>query len=688
MSGAEGNGSGDLVLAGEFPTPDLEQWRGLVDKALKGAPFDKKLLTRTAEGLTVQPLYTRADMPPAPAGLPGFAPFTRGRTAAAGALAGWEIRQTFAHPDPAHSNREILLELNRGVEGLALVLDPEGRRGIKVRRAADLDRVLAEVRLDLAPVSVEAGRHGFAAATLMLHKWAASGAAPDAIRGSLNVDPLGTLAAEGRLAAPLKDELARAAALAAHVAEAWPGVRALTVATDAHVDAGATDAQELAIALAGGVATLKALEAAGVGLETALSQLQFRLSVGADFFKGIAKLRAFRQLWCRLAEACGAEGAARGAVIHAVTAGPMMSRRDPWVNILRATVGAFAAGVGGADAITVRPFDATLGLPADLARRIARNTQLILKEESNLHRVIDPAGGAWALETLSAELAARAWETFRDLERRGGLPAVLADGSLADDLAQSWAARAAALARRKEPVTGVSEFPNLTEELPEPTPRPDPASLPDSPPPAGGEPDLAALAADPVGGAIAALKAGAALDAVSAALAGAADELASGPLPSHRLGEDFEALRDAADAHKAAHGAWPGIFSANLGPVAEHTARATFARNLFEAGGVQALPGSGATDPAELAKAFADSGAQAAVICGNDARYEELAVPVAQALKAAGCKVLYLAGKPGEAEADWRAAGIDGFIHLGGPVLEVLTDLHARLGVAAKGETR
>lgn len=653
-----------LKLASEFPVPDRAQWLALVDKALKGAPFDKKLLTRLYEGIVVQPLYTRADVDGAadPSGFPGAAPFARGGRASGAGTEGWDIRTEHAAALPADANAAILDDLMRGATAIHLRFDRAARSGraaeaalwgedgIAIHSGDDLDRTLQGVLLEYVPLSLEAGASADRAAELLTALWQSRGTAPDQAKAAFGIDPLGTLAAEGSLPATIEDSLARVAQLAAATARDWPNATAIGIDTAVYHDAGATATQELAAAMATGTAYLKAMTAAGLDIATALNQIVFTLSVDCDQFLSIAKLRAARMMWARIAEACGAPESARRMRLLARTSRRMMSKHDPWVNLLRTTVAGFAAGVGGADSVAVLPFDAELGPSDAFSRRIARNIQILLKEESSLSQVIDPAGGSWYVETLTRQVAEAAWTEFQTIEGAGGMAAALLDGSLAGRIAQSWAEREKNIARRKDPLTGISEFPNLHER---PVERP--------------QPDLKPLRAG----------------ALAKATASADPAVSISPLPRHRLGEAFEALRDAAEAFRDRTGAWPRLFLANLGPVASHTARATYAKNYFEAGGIETLGNDGFTDAAACVEAFKASGARLVALCGSDGLYETHAVAFAQALKQAGAECVYLAGNPGERKADYAAAGIDEFIFVGCDVLATLRAAHARLGVCA-----
>jgi len=693
-----------LVLAGEFPAADYQQWRGLVDKVLKGAPFDKKLVTRTYEGIALQPLYTQADWAAAgdPSGLPGQQPFTRGGRAIGSAAHGWDIRQVVDHPELDQANRLLTEELQRGTTSLLIHFGATARHGLDHAAPAaaglapapgvsaetldQLDRLLTGIQLELVPLALSAGAGFLGAAALLAALWQRRGIADAAARGAFNADPLGALAETGTLAVPVDRALSQLADLALLTARTWPQVSAVAVDTQPYHAAGASETQDLALALSTGVAYLRALTAAGLTIDEAARQIAFTVPVGADQFIAIAKLRTLRRLWARVTEASGAAEPAQAIRhLHAITATRVLSQRDPWVNLLRTTVTTFAAGIGGADSVTTLPFDAALGVSDGFARRIARNTQVILQEESSLIRVVDPAGGSWFVERLTDQLAEAAWSQFQALERAGGIVQGLQDGSVAASLATAWDERRKNLAKRRDPVTGVSEFPHLGE-TPVARPWPSVPANSDQPAKVALDPALAAALIAPPGAgtqaqaAIAAATAGATLGDLTILSADGLERLSVAPLPAHRLAEDFEALRDASDAVLAASGQRPAIFLANLGTIAEHTARATFAKNFFEAGGIATLGNDGFADPAAAAAAFQASGARIAILCGSDAVYATLAVPVAQALKAAGAQFLFLAGAPGEQQAAYQAAGIDDFIFIGCDVLASLRQTLIRLG--------
>jgi methylmalonyl-CoA mutase len=643
-----------FAMAAEFPAANREQWQRLVEgvlaksgkPGLAGQAAEEALSTEVEDGLRVQPLYTAEDTAPDP-GLPGFAPFVRnakpqgavltGMGVTGTGVAGWDVRQQHAHPDAQRTSEAVLADLENGVTSLWLTV---GGAGLPI---AALPAALNGVYLDLAGISLDAGADFAAAAEQLFALYTAGPAAISGhdARGNLGADPLGLAARTGRHD-DTAGQLAAAVALAARCVRDFPGVRALTVDALPYHEAGASAAQELGLSLSTAVAYLRSLTEAGLTADEAAGQLEFRYAAGADQFLTIAKLRAARRLWSRVAEVCGigraGEGTAAAQRQHVVTSTVMMTERDPWVNMLRTTVACLGAGAGGADAITVLPFDSALGLPDDFARRIARNTQSILLDETNLARVIDPAGGSWYVERLTDQLARAAWDWFQQIERAGGQQAALRDGLIAERIAQNWAKRSVNLARRREPITGVSEFPNLGEQPVVRQPAP----------------------ARPGGG-----------------------------LPRVRRAEAFEALRARSDELLATVGARPKILLVTLGSAAVHTARSAFAANLFQAGGIETplseAAGGSKTDKPDLealAAAFAASDARAACICSADALYAEYAEAVAGALKAAGARRVVLAGRPGDQREAYENAGIDDFVYLGSDALGALTAVYDGSGAS------
>ena len=604
-----------------------QRWRsavaGVLAKSTRRDPADlppepESLLdSPTYEGFPIRALYTSLDALPEPP-LPGAWPFVRGGDALRDVKSGWKVAEAFPAPGQkavADGNGAVLVALTEGVS--ALVLRVGGPDGIA---AGELDRLLEGVFLDLVPVALEtAGPDLTAAADALLPQLTGL---DDEQRARLSVDlgadpltaPLGT-----RSAADIDDVVA----VAGKAREYAGGVRAITVDGPAFHNLGASASWELAGAVAAGVAYLRLLGEAGLSMSDSLRQVSFRLAADDDQFMTIAKFRVLRLLWARVAEVVG-EPEAGAARVHAVTSMPMMAQRDPWVNMLRTTVAAFGAGVGGADTVLVQPFDAAIpgGLPgtaASFARRIARNTQLLLLEESHLGRVLDPAGGSWFVEDLTKRLAETAWQHFQQVEAMGGF--VDARDFVAAQIAEVRDKRADDISHRRTALTGVNEYPNLDEA----------------------------------------------------------------PLPQHdststvaRYAAAFEALRDRSDAHLDKTGGRPKVLLLPLGPLAEHNIRATFATNLLASGGIEAV-NPGTVDATGVADAVTAAGGLAVgVICGTDARYGAEAAGVVEAARKAGVSRVLLAGpEKAVAEADPKP---DDYLTAKIDAVGALSDLLTRLG--------
>lgn len=615
-----------------FPPATFEEWRRLVEADPKNAPLEERLATALEDGIVSRPLYTRADLP-GERGIPGVAPWIRGAHARPHA---WEVVQTIDLPEPADAARQAARDVERGATALLLRLGPEG---VRAASADDLRAALAGVSLAEIPVTLDAGADWARAAGWLRQTWETAGIPSERVRGSLGADPIGCIAATGAMPASLDEVWAQFARLARE-AQDFPQVRVARVCTAPYHDAGATGVQELAAALSTGVAYLRRLTEAGLGVDEAARRIAIEIQVGPDFFWEIARLRALRWTWGRILRASGSQVPPR---IEAATSWRAMTIRDPWVNLLRTTAAAFAAAVGGAESIRVLPFDTALGVPDEFGRRLARNIQRILLDESQVHHVLDPAGGSFYVERLTEEIARKAWAKFQEIERAGGIVEVLRTGTLQREIAAAAAERERRVARRKLPITGLSEFPNLGEELPARAPRPES--------PGGSQPTIE-------------------------------------PLRRRRLGESFERLRDASDAHLHERGARPRAFLANLGKLAEYNTRSTWIRNLLAAGGIEAVGEAGYFTGAEAAEAFAQSGCTVAVICGADSAYEKLAEETARALKERGAAHVLLAGRPGELETRLREAGVDGFLFAGQDVIEALTSLLRTLGVSPEEASR
>jgi methylmalonyl-CoA mutase len=604
----------------------LSRWRkavagvlaksGRSDPAELPAEPERLLDSPTYEGFPIRPLYTSLDSLPEPA-LPGQWPFVRGADARRDVKAGWKVAEAFPAEGSAvaEANGAVLVALTEGVSALVLRV---GEGGVA---AADVDRLLEGVFLDLAPVVLDSGADYVPAADAVLGLLTDL---DDDQRSRLSVD-LGADPLTAPLSAQGAPGVADVVAVAAKVTGYDGGVRAITVDGPAFHDRGASASWELAGSIAAAVGYLRVMGHSGIAPADALRQISFRFAADDDQFMTIAKLRAARQLWARVAEVVG-EPNAGAARLHAITSLPMMAARDPWVNMLRTTLAAFSAGVGGADTVLVHPFDVAIpggfpGTATSFARRIARNTQLLLLEESHIGRVLDPAGGSWFVDDLTEQLAEQAWKHFQDIESRGGFEE--ARDYIAAQIAEVADRRIDDIAHRRTALTGVNEYPNLAE-----------------PPLLQG------------------------------------DSLA----PVARYAAGFEALRDRSDAFLQKTGARPPVLLLPVGPLAEHNVRTTFVTNLLASGGIEAV-NPGTVYAAGVASVVADAGSPSiAVICGTDARYHLDVPAVVDAARTAGVGQTYLAG-PQRAVADvGEAHRPDGYLTAKIDAVAVLSELLTRLG--------
>jgi methylmalonyl-CoA mutase len=596
-----------VPLASDFPEATRDDWARIAQAVLKGAPLER-LVSTTYDGISIEPLAPRR-------GDAGPLVIRRGATA-------WQALARIDQIDPAIANESALEELNGGANGLWLVF--EGAIGDYGYALPADDTALARI-LDgvdfTAGISVELDLSPHAAAAIDAALAKGLAARPGAANLRIGHDPLGAATLANSAPRPWSEEATHFGRRAAALTRTGFGGK--LAAADGRVihNAGGSEAEELGYVLSVGIAYLRALESGGLALDAARRLLFFRLSADADQFLTIAKFRSLRKLWARIEHACGL--AAEPIFVSAETAWRMMTQRDPHTNILRDTIAVFSAAAGGADAITVLPFTAAREIPDDFARRTARNTQLVLADEAFLAKVADPGAGSGAIETLTDQLSRAAWALFQEIEMAGGAAAAIETGLIQNKVAAVRAKRGIAVARRRDALIGATLFPDLAET----------------------EPSIGQARR-------------------------ARTDLNGKPLAPIRLAEPFEALRDISDRMAKASGQRPKIFLANLGTAAEFTARGTFAKNFFEAGGIEAVGGEG--DAQGLASAFTASGAALACLCSTDDRYDKEAAAVAQALKMAGAKYIYLAGRPGERENAFKSAGVQAFIYDGCDVLATL----------------
>jgi len=607
-----------LTLAADFDEISDDTWRSLVEQSLRGKPFEQVMESKTYDGLSLKALYTQHNSVAGPRPLVREGP--------------WHIAVPHWNPDVDATRKAILEDLERGADFIALRIAAGAFPGVKLD---DIPTIFEDIYLNMVGFTLIPGEEFVASSEAMLALLQARGYKKDEVQGCLGVEPISTLAQTGRLLTTVEDTLVAGVKIAQKVSRDYKNVATFMVDGGLYHIGGATEAQELGLMLATSVQYLRAMEAAGMSLELAAKQIHFSLVADADIYLTIAKFRAARLLWQQVLESCGVSETIQ-MNLSGVSSLRMVSARDPWVNILRGTSACFAAGVGGADTICVLPHDTMLGMSSSFARRIARNIQIVLQEESGLSGVMDPAAGAYSFESITLDLSNKAWKYFQKIENKGGIVSALRHGVVQQDMIEAWSGRHKNIATRKDAITGVSEFPNIHEK-----PIENIGSMPEAP----------------------------------AEIKPAEEEIQ--PVMFHRLAESFEAFRAVSDS-MAEDGSRPSIFLAALGTAAEYTARATFSKNLFEAGGIEALPSEGGEDIDTVINAFTASGAKLAVICGTDDLYKKYGISLTEGLLHAGAKV-FIAGKPANMQ-ELEGKGLEGAIFMGVNALAVYEHAYGLIG--------
>ena len=695
----------------EFTPPTDEEWKAACEALLKGAPFEKKMFTKTYEGITFDPMYTRKhteDILPKGV-MPGMGDYLRGVDAAGYIGKPWGIAQACDETLPAENNELLRHEHDKGATIYHIVLDTASRTGVDARQAETVgdtgtsvttveDMHVLLTGLDLAkfPLYVYAGANAVPLLALVAAARRAAGEDMAEVRGIVGADPIGALAADGKLPASLDAHYDSLAAAARWATVNAPHLRTVFVRSDVYSNGGANDVQEVASVLATATAYLRALCERGLTIDEAASQIAFAFSMGANFFLQIAKLRAVRPLWAQIVGAFGGSAEAQKMRIHARPALFFKTIYDPYVNMLRNTTEIFSGVVGGIDSFESAPFDEPIRKGDEFSRRIARNVQIMLQEEFGLLQPIDPAGGSWAVETLTRQMKEKIWAEFQRIEKEGGIIAALRAGSLQESVAAVLAARFKNADLRRDRIVGNNMYPNMTETLLE-TRAEDTAALK-----AQRTADIDAYLSDidvkHLGEALASLRQAHGVDhAVEAALAGATiAELMTAvtegngaetvtAIAPHRWSERFEALRQRTEEYKAEKNDNVKIFLANMGPIPQHKARADFTTGFLQVGAFEVLGNDGFKTVEEAANAARASGADAVVICSTDATYPEIVPALAPKLHEVLPKArVFLAGAaPKDLLETYKEAGIDEYISVRANCYEILESLQKQKGMIA-----
>jgi methylmalonyl-CoA mutase len=611
----------------EFPIPSFEDWHAAAVESLDGASFEKSLTTGTYEGLTLQPFYRQEDIADIahPHTLPGQPPFVRGTQAAGYVGRPWYIAQKIPYATPKAFNETLRRELECGQD--AINLD-----GVSLNSLDELAQAFADIDLTRYPIISTRGTISFVK-LLEAHL----GPSIAELHGCIACDPLGELALSGTLPSSIHHAYDEMAQLTQWAIKHAPKLKTVAVNADVYHNSGANAVQELAFAIGGGVEYIRHILNRGLSIDTIAPRLQFTFALGSQFFTEVAKLRAARQLWAQVVSAFG--GSEGRMNLHTCTSAINKTVYDPYVNMLRTTIEAFAGAAGGTDSMQVAPFDAAIRPPDEFSQRISRNQQLILQHEVGLTHTIDPAGGSYYVEYLTDWLAQQAWALFQEVEKQGGLYKALQAGFVQKQIIQVAAQRVTNMERRKDLLVGINIYPNLVEEPPSDVPPFEQRSKSET-----------------------------------------KDKGTSiTPLGLLRLAEPYETLRQNAAVYRQRTGTAPRIFLANLG---SYRARADFTTGFFEVGGFQIINHGRFESPEEAAQAALDSGAPAVVICSTDDNYPQIVPLLVSQLKAQKPgAVVILSGYPQDQIDMLRAAGVDEFIHIRANCYNINSWLQQQIGV-------
>jgi methylmalonyl-CoA mutase len=676
-------------LLTEFPEHTYEQWHAAAEALLKGASFEQKLVSKTYEGITIQPIYRREDI----AGLehrkhfPGSDSLVRGSHAAGFLNSGWEVSQELKAPTPESLNALIHEGLNGGQSELNIFAgcgqDDCCTGGARIDTTADIKIALDGVVLDSVSTWWQSGPACVATAALVIAAADEMGTPAAKLRGGFENDPLGQLAAKGISRQPLALRFDHMAALTDYAAKHAPGLRTISVNGDVWHNAGATATQELGFVIATAVAYIEEMKTRGLDPAAVLPRIRIRLAVGSDYFMEIAKIRAARWLWSKVVGAYGVESAP--VHIHASTSKWNKTSYDAHTNMLRVTAEAFAAVVAGVDSLHIGPYDEISGASDEFSRRISRNLHTILREECGLDRVIDPSGGSTYIEWLTDKIAEKSWAVFQDIENQGGMPAALEAGTVQQAVQDICKAKLQNIRRRKDRIVGANMYPDLKGKKLEIRNVECRAgqNIPGAPAPQ--QLDIRySHTSEMVEQAVAAAKAGATRLSLAVSTGFVCEE--SGPtvtaLPARRAAGEYEALRDASAAFAAKTGSPPAILQLNIGPSRKYRLRADWTAAFFEAAGFAVDGKRDFKNIEDAVASLTESPAAIAVITSDDTTYLETAEALAKAVKTAKPGIyLLLAGAPGENEPAWRAAGIDDFVNVRSNNYELNEQLLKKAGV-------
>ena len=706
----------DGNLFDDFKTVTYEEWKTAAEKALKGAPFDSRMMTKTYEEITLKPIYRQEELGEGifADSMPGGMPFVRSSKVDGYIKEPWAIAQECNQAEAKEVNAVLKNEMKRGLNTVHLHLDTASihgldpdiakkeqifDKGVSVSSLKDIEDIFDGIDIKSAPVRIHCGESAVPVLALIAACVENQKKSSKKINGTIAADPVGMLVKNGSVGTSLKALYDQMGATIKWADKNAPSTRTVLVDVSCYHDSGANAVQELAFAVATAVEYAKQMMQRGIAFEVFAKHLQFGISLGANMFMELAKVRALRFVWSQVCAAYGTESDSCAANIHARTSYFTKTIYDPYVNLLRTTTESFAGAVGGVDSMHVGPLDELARRGDEFSRRISRNTQIMLQKECNLLQPIDPSGGSWYIETITEDIARRAWELFGKVETAGGIVSALEKELPQKEADKTYAARVANLSKRKNVIVGTNSYANLGEKLLEVETAPDTKHVEarikeisdyKKKQDANAKKELASVKnkadEETVLAAIKAAKSGSTVGEIYIALKEeGVNAPVIKPLAIRRNSEIFEDLRQKTEKYVEKTGDNVRIFSANMGPIPQHKARADFSRGFFEVGAFQVIGNDGFKTVEEAAEAAAKEKADVVVICSTDKTYPELVPPLAKLLKKKikGVKVFLAGQAPEDMKPIYMEAGVDDFVFMGADCYKILSELQARKGMKA-----
>ena len=700
-------------LRKDFSVTTFEDWKKQVEKDLKGESFDKKLITKTYEEINLQPLYTSNDIKDIPQvnNFPGFDNYLRSSNYSGYSFRSWEIAQEYNQALPEDLNEALRTDLKRGLNSINIVLDNPtqlgidadqseagevGKDGLSISGVRKMQVLFKDIDLTNQPINISCG---FSALPITLLFTAYANETRTSlmnIKGSITSDPYDYLLTKGELPISLKqifDEMRLSTEL---MIKSNSPIKTIGVSGLPFNNCGSNSVQELAFTLATAVEYLNEMISRGLKVDDVAKRIKFTFGIGSFYFMEISKLRAARMLWSKILEAYEVIEENRKIFIHGKTSQFNQTYFDPFVNSLRTTTEAFSAIVGGVDSLQTNAYDESFNASDDFSKRLARNTQIILKEESHLDEVIDPAGGSFFVEKLTDDIANAAWKLFQTIEEKGGMLKAIQSGFVQDEITKIAELKKKDFAKRKSVLVGTNMYANPKEEMME-IKKIDLNSIykkrveyiqkyritGDNKKHSSILEKLQKIADtksyDLIDNAIDAFLEGASLGEISKSIRASTDKgISISPLKQFRLSEMFEELRIASENFEKKTGSKPKVFLATMGPLKQFKGRADFSRAFFEVGGFEIIypDSSGFATTDEAVNAAINSKAQVVVICSTDDTYPELVPPIVNGIKEKSKDVsVILAGYPKDQIEEHKKSGVDDFIYLGADVHKVLSTL-------------